>query len=768
MLRNCSALALALAIAGTAAADPPKIDDISPIGVPRGAATAVTIKGGNLAGNPRLVAPFPLQVEPAEGSDGGNWKVTITVPAEVGIGAYPVRVATDDGVSNPFLLAVGQVAQVGEAEPNNTFDAAQAVPAPVVVEGQAAGNDVDYFRFPGTKGQTIVVDAHCGRIGSGVDPQIRLTTAGRTFVASADDTAGLLTDARLTAVLPEDGDYVVEISDSKYQGGGRAVYRLLIGAVPVAEEVYPLGGRRGETVGFELRGGTLGGTTLAAATIAAPAGIDEFRLRAPAPGGGPLQVETPGPLAVSELPEVREPADPAAPPVKAAAPVIFNGRLDPAGDEDRFTLPIAPGQKYRIEVEASELGSALDGVLQILDDKGKPLATDDDSKMPPIAGRRRKNNNQQQINSPDPGLEFAVPEGPTEITLALKDLLGRGGVGFPYRIRVEPVVPMVDVQLSGDPQANVPRGGTVAVPVAVARQGFNGPLTLEVVDPPAGLAVRGGAVAEGQGVGALTLTASPDAGFDLSTLKIVAKGEGLPAVEAVKLVVFAQQGNLPTNLALQPGLPTAPTSAGPASLDAPAGPIEVAHGTGGSIPLKVARTDAGKGELTVTALPMAGGLAVPELKIGADATEGTATVNVAPEAPLGASTVALSAKGKLGDKDVVLAVPAVTVQVVRPAAVELASPSVEVKKGQSAEIKGKVVRRGGFKEPVTVKLDGLPGGTKAEPVTVAPDASEFTLTLVAEDGANPAQADAKVQLGIKFGDKDYNTPPTALAVKVVE
>ena len=99
---------------------------------------------------------------------------------------------------------------------------------PLVVEGQAAGNDVDYFRFPGKKGRTIVVDAQCARIGSGVDPTIRLTTAGAArFVASADDSPGLLTDARLVAVLPEDADYVVELSDSRYQGGGRPVYRLV-------------------------------------------------------------------------------------------------------------------------------------------------------------------------------------------------------------------------------------------------------------------------------------------------------------------------------------------------------------------------------------------------------------------------------------------------------------------------------------------------------------------------------------------------------------
>jgi hypothetical protein len=66
-----------------------------------------------------------------------------------------------------------------------------------------------------------------------------LTTASaKSRIASADDTPGLLTDARF-GVLPEDTDYVVEIADSRYQGAGRPVYRLVIGSVPMAEEVFP-------------------------------------------------------------------------------------------------------------------------------------------------------------------------------------------------------------------------------------------------------------------------------------------------------------------------------------------------------------------------------------------------------------------------------------------------------------------------------------------------------------------------------------------------
>ena len=84
-------------------------------------------------------------------------------------------------------------------------------------------------------------------------------------------------------------------------------------------------------------------------------------------------------------------------------------------------------------------------------------------------------------------------------------------------------------------------------------------------------------------------------------------------------------------------------------------------------------------------------------------------MNAAVEAPLGLSTIVLTAKGKIGGKDRTLTLPAVTVNVVRPASVELA-PSLEVKPGSTVEVKGKLLRKGAFKEPVTVKLEGLPAG----------------------------------------------------------
>ena len=433
MTRTLAGLAVASAglSAGSASAAPPTIKGTTPFGACRGVATEVTFEGTNLKGTPELVAPFGVTLQPAAApnADAAHWKATITVAPETALGVYPIRVRTEDGISNPILFSVGQLPQVAEVEENSAFEAAQAIAAPAVVEGQAAGNDVDFFRFAGKKGQRIVVDAQCARIGSGVDPTIRLTTAAQAYVASADDTPGLLTDARLMATLPEDTDYVIEISDSRYQGGGRPIYRLVVGAGPDGRGGLPDRRPPRRELGVELRGGTLPGCLVAAArsSTRAPRRDPGAAQGSATADGSPLDVESLTPLIVGELPELREPADPAAAPVRAAVPVALNGRIDPAGDEDRFILAVTPGQKLRIEVDASDYGSALDGTLQILGGKGEVLANADDT-APPSPGKGKK---APPIASPDPSLDFTVPAGQTEITLTMRDLEGARRAGLP-------------------------------------------------------------------------------------------------------------------------------------------------------------------------------------------------------------------------------------------------------------------------------------------------------------------------------------------------
>jgi hypothetical protein len=781
MTRPLAAFAVAVGLVAAVAAwaETPKVSSISPLGVRRGEGTEVTFFGSNLEGKARLIAPFAAEVVPIS-ADVASWKVKITPSADTPVGVYVCRIRTDDGLTAPFLFAVGQLPEVQEKEDNGSFELAQAIPSACVVEGNSAGNDVDFFRFAGKKGQRIVVDAQCSRIGSGVDPSLRLSTAAHAYVASADDTPGLMTDARLTAILPEDSDYVIELSDSSYQGDGRAIYRLVVGPLPVADEVFPLGGRKCETIGLELRGGTLPNPTTGSTTIRPDADVDSnsYRPRLTnhslgiAGAGEPvLDVESMVPLAVDSLPELREPTEPGSAILKAVAPVVFNGRIGKKGEEDQYIVVVTPGQKLRIEVDAAELGSALDGVLQIKGANGAVLATADDIQTPSQSKVKAAAKKAAALNTPDPSLVFTVPIGMTEITLAVRDLRGEGGIGYPYRLTIEPVAAASLLLTTLDDQINIPRGGTAAIAVNATRQGFDGLITLNVENPPPGLTVRPGRINPGQTVGALTISCSADTSVEVANLKLIGEGQG-PSGRIVagtsKTIVFAEQGTLATNQVVQEGLPSATSLPMPINLDASSTPIEAVPGYPVNILVKANRSVGTEDAvLTFAILPPPAGFAIAGSNIPAKAIEGNAVVNLTPEAPLGPTSLALTAKGPIGGKERTLAVPLVTLEVVRPVSVELASPSIEVKAGTTFELKGKILRKGPFKEPVTVKLDALPAGLKVDPLTVPPDQAEFTLKVIADPKAAPVQATSQVGLAFQVAKKDYPVPATPLAVKVL-
>ncbi len=756
---------MSTALAPAVHAAPPKITDIEPPGLERGVSTTLSIGGEVLKDHPRLIAPFAFEVEPARSTD-GPWKPRIKIAANTPVGVYPIRVLTDQGISNPLLLAVGQFPQVSEKEDDGLFEHATPLPSiPVVAMGRLDGNDVDFFRFHGKSGERIVVDAQCARIGSGVDPSIRLTyaTANRKFIASADDSPGLQTDARLVAVLPTDGDYVVEISDSRYQGANRPVYRLLIGAVAVADEVYPLGGRIGETVGLELRGGTIEGIATAAATLHPIPGTDLAIPRLNV--GGANDVEIPSPLAVSNQPELREPASGVG-VVRAVAPVVFNGRIDPPGDEDRFVIEVVPGRRLRIEVQASAYGSALDGTLEVRDEKGGVIASADDTVM----NRRGVRNGQQaqSFNLPDPSLDLTVPGGVKEITLALRDLAGRGGVGYPYRIVVEPLTTEFEMTAERS-EYSVPRGGHAAIPVTVKRKGYPGPITLTLAEPPAGLTVREGVIAAGQTAGVLSISAAPGAEFPVTPLRVVGRaqtGQGVIEATASTTVVFVRDADPPVGTMVFQAIAIAPSEAVPLGVDTPATAIELPRGFSASVPITLTRPKGSEGALKITSVPGLTGVTTDAATIGEKDLAGKVAVKSAVDAPLGAVSLALKAQGKIAGQDRTVELAIVSLRVVDPVALELGSPKIPIKAKSTYDLKGKLVRKGGMNGPVVLKINGLPAGLKCEPVTVAPTAADFVLKVVAEPKAPAATVKAQISLAYKVENKDYQTPPQPIDVVV--
>jgi hypothetical protein len=770
---------------------------------------AVTFQGSGLVDRPRLVAPFEFRLEESAGSgpEAAKWHVRLTVDARTAVGVYPVRVVTDSGVSNPILFAVGQVPQIAETEPNNTFDRAQPIPSPVVVEGECAGNDEDFFRFTGRKGDRIVVDAVCARIGSGVDPMIRLSTVDWKLVASADDTPGLFTDGYLVTVLPSDGEYVLEFCDSRFEGSGRAVYRLLVGAVPFAGEVYPSAPPRGQNSALELRGGTLSGDRLFALRTPSDPRLAMFYptiparlLGDPAWANSALDVELPSPVLLGTELAVSEPADPgeALPPL--SSPVTILGRLSKKGERDEFTIKATPGSKHEVRVEAWGLGSALDGHLAVFGKDGRSLGESDDGKG---AARRRGGGGGGRAQGPvstDPTFDLTMPAGQSEVKLVIKDLVDRGGVGFTYRVVVTQVETGFQLAVEDDKVA-IPRGGTALIPVTATRAGYNGPITLEVLGVPAegGVTVLAGTVPAGQTAGVVGLKAAAEGPFEAREVQLVGKGTAGQTVAASRTIVFAQQtistpgfgmsGTIPSYSRPLISLTSAVIRPGPLLLNPDTSKVVVPQGSMVEFPLPVERTtEAAKNKYKLTALSLPSGLSVAESEIGPTGPNAIVKVTAAADAPLGPFMIGLVAltptqgngpgtrratgagnprrSAAPSTSPPAVAAAMIAVEVVRPATMEFASREIDLRPGDSAELSGTVTRVAPFAQEVEVKLEELPAGVKAAPVKVAANASEFTITLVAGADTVPGAVQVKAVLGFALGGKNSTSAPVPLSVKV--
>jgi hypothetical protein len=176
----------------------------------------------------------------------------------------------------------------------------------------------------------------------------------------------------------------------------------------------------------------------------------------------------------------------------------INGRISRPREVDRYRLPVEPGAYYRFELTAASLGtSQLDALLTVYDDKGKKLGARDD------------------VDGADPVLTIKAPEGAREITIAIEDLLGRGGPAFGYRLAAEKDQPDFTLDLN-TPFVNVPAGGTDSAVVIVRRRGYEGDLRLTIPNLPKGFHLAGGNIPADS---AAQRFETPDPGFTTARSK---------------------------------------------------------------------------------------------------------------------------------------------------------------------------------------------------------------------------------------------------------
>lgn len=755
---------------------PPVLTSLAPRGVERGKPVEVVVTGANLTQQTQLWLPFPAAVKPIPEAkpNPALLKFQVTAEASVPVGVYPARLFNDEGVSGLAFFCVDAFPEGAEIEPNDSFDKAQKVPFPVVINGSCAGGDVDHFQFFAKKGQRVVVETVTARIGSGVVPQIRVTDEKGRFLG-ADDSQKLRGDVRVAFTAPADGAYVVEFSDTRYRGGNPPNYRLKIAEYDFAEEIFPLGGKRGAPTEFTFRSGNLpaDAKVLQPLTPFYPGWISpETRLL---DALTTLKAGMSAPeVALGDHPEIlAKTADKGPEPV--SPPLTINGRLETKGTVHRFTFPAKEGQRWRLSVEAESLGSYLDGVLKLTDQAGKPLAQADDIDLPAAAP------GQQGTKTADPSLEYVVAKGVTALGVELRDGRYRGGVNFGYRLSIEPAESDFAVR-QPIAELNVPRGGVAVVNVGITRRGYTKPIQLGVTGLPAGWAIQGGYVSEGASAGIFTVKSPPldKTGPGPTLWRIEARGLDDKALVRYgdQRIVLSRDGNVAASTIRLGNFAVGLTGADPIALQGPPN-VDIVLGYPAQVPITLTWNlpkDQKPAPVEVLGqVPSEGGKPAPlavtvkpaAVAPGMNQAMLTVTAPVTLKEGRGLDLVP-QGKLKLNNKDIVVSGVAVAVTVQKPFAVEVASPKLVLTPGQTVALKGKIVARPVFKEAVQLKLDGLPAGVvlAAPPKAVPPGQSDFQIDLKVDAKAAPATANLTLTCSATIGGMAYNHPPLTVAAEI--
>ncbi len=480
-LRLAWAMLIGFVFVLPAAAAPPQISRIAVPTLQVGAAVTLTIEGTELTPNPRVILPVQIAAQSIkEPSTPNRVQIEVKLAGGVTSGFHMLRLGNDKGISNPIGVEIDDL-------PQQLF-AAQAGKLPVCLHGTLSGSSTLSTTIEGKKGQRLVIEAEARRIGSAIEPVIKLLDSRRVQMAWAQGSTPLNGDARLSTVLPAGGLYTIELHDAQYRAGSPNRIRLRIGDFQYADLTFPLAGQRGLKSSFQLLG-SLPESPRIEADLKTDPGNTLVRLpRAPGLSGLMPFVH------VSDIPEAVESEQPPGKLQELAIPSGVNGRLGKPGEEDSYRLKVQPGTKLRFDVLAERAGSMLDGVLILRDERGTQLARSDD-----------------QPNTLDPGLEYTVPPAVTSLVAVVSDVHGRGGPEFIYHLSVTPSgQPDFSLALFEDRQ-QVPRNGPAIMRVRVTRTGYNGPIKLTLPGLPEGLVITGDEIPAGATDTLLSLTAKDGA-----------------------------------------------------------------------------------------------------------------------------------------------------------------------------------------------------------------------------------------------------------------
>ncbi|SPE27267.1 Peptidase domain protein [Candidatus Sulfopaludibacter sp. SbA3] len=606
----------------------PVLTWIYPSGGQRGKTVEIRLSGTGIAPDKVLITGGGVTAKPIDSKDANNARIAVTIEPDAALGERELRVMNAGGVSNRYRFQVGDLPEINEKEPNSEKSAPQQIDAlPVVINGQITEGDRDYFRFHAKAGDSLVcaVQARAllpfiaDAVPGWFDPVLVIYDSTGKQIQYADDFR-FKPDPVLFFRPPADGDYTIELRDVIYRGRSDFVYRLTIGAVPFVTDIFPLGGRRDSDVALELRGVNLPSQKL------------DLHLAADAPRVMRLTANS-LPFWPSDLPSVRATGaiHTLAQAQRVATPVAIDGRMVKPGDSDYYVFAAKQGEKLVLEVQARRLDSPLDSILTLFNSKQAVLAENDDW------NDTLESMTTQQVDS---HIVYTFPAA-GDYFLRLRDVQGKGGPEFAYRLTIAPSKPDFTLRITPD-NPRMGQGDTAAITVsAVRRDEFNGDIELSVEDLPPGYIASKGLIAAGQNEGRLTITAPADAPIGVLSPRVVGaatigKDRVQHRAESAESMMqaFASIHILPTR---QLFLAVTPPAGFTLSAGVPPDKVlDLRPESDTEVIIKVLRKNGVKGAVTLMPLRLANGVVTTKtVQVPADKDEATVTITVTKDAKPG-------------------------------------------------------------------------------------------------------------------------------------
>jgi hypothetical protein len=484
----------------------------------------------------------------------------------------------------------------------------------VLVNGQSMEGDRDYYRFTARAGQTLI----CRADARALQPFIADAVPGwNDAVLTLFDSAG-----RQVATVDDVGFQPDPVLTCRIPSDGE--YLLEIRDILFrgrADFVYRL------SIGFD------------------------------AANAGPVAKHSPDAAVVES-----EPNEHSASARVLALPALISGRIDRPGDVDEFPIRAKAGQKLVAEIHARRLGSPLDASIAIFNAAGKKLAENDDTVdlSEPLL-----------THHADPRLLLTFPRD-GRYTLRLRDVQGKGGAAYTYRLKVAEPQPDYELRVAPDnPRLN--KGDNVALTItAIRKDGFAAPVDLHVAGLPPGFIVSPATIPPGQTVAMLTITAPEDASPALlcPTVRGEAKiadtvlsRNAIPAEQVMQ--AFSYTHIMPTQ---ELALAVVESSPLRLSIDRPATAIDIPQAGSAEVRLKILRGDGPRTGIALKGAGLPRGLTIRPGFIPPDKDEALITINATRQVPAGLiHNLVITATSRSGKESVTRTLPAVPIRIIAAA-----------------------------------------------------------------------------------------------------